>query len=145
MTRRVGVINTITPNRRGNVGVGVLAMARNSKPSSASGVKHQPSGALPAAIAILKKRKISIGLLTGAIATVATLTTNLQTLQSHWKTFWADREYLSTLAHPIPSPLTPENTKDWSSGQLHLTMFQIDGYLGRLKSSPGWLKLCMAI
>ncbi|MEA2897049.1 MAG: N-acetylmuramoyl-L-alanine amidase [Bradyrhizobium sp.] len=78
-----------------------------------------------------------------AIAGIATFITNVESLQSRYSAYSAEQAYFAGLKHPYPALLDPGVIAGWSSGRIHLAMFQIDGYRGKLKSSPPWVKLCL--
>ncbi len=85
-----------------------------------------------------------------AAATAATLIggsvtffANLEALQVRYQKWSRDSEYANTLRRPYPGLLTNKDIEGWSSGRLQLAEFQIDAYLGRLKSGPSWIKQCL--
>jgi hypothetical protein len=90
-----------------------------------------------------KHGAIAIAAVTALIGGTATLVTNMDALQGRYQKWARDREYQNTLHRPFPDLLTNKDIEGWSSGQLQLAEFQIDGYLGRLKSSPPWIKHCL--
>jgi len=74
---------------------------------------------------------------------VAAIATNVESLGSQITSFMRTRAYLQTRRHPYPSLLDEKAIASWDLGTLELATYQIDGYLGRLTASPGWIKLCL--
>jgi N-acetylmuramoyl-L-alanine amidase len=68
---------------------------------------------------------------------------HLDALQARYEKWSRDSEYERTLRRPYPGLLTSKDIEGWSSGRLQLAELQIDAYLGRLKSSPSWIKQCL--
>src|SRR5262245_51058307 len=77
------------------------------------------------------------------VAGLVPLVANLETLNSKWQSYRDKQEYVSSLKHPFPKRRTQQDIATWSSGQLKLALYQIDGYLGNLKASPPWLRQCL--
>ena len=80
-----------------------------------------------------------VALIAGASAFIA----NIESLQSRTKSYMEERAYFAGLQHPHPDLLSADDIAQWSSGRVQLAMFQIDGYRGKLKTSPTWIKLCL--
>lgn len=85
----------------------------------------------------------TIATLSAAIAGSVPLVKNVDELRLYFERWGSDREYRATLQHPHPDILKEEVIATWSSGEIMLAMSQIDGYLGRLKDAPSWMKLCL--
>jgi N-acetylmuramoyl-L-alanine amidase/YARHG domain len=93
----------------------------------------------------IARKRIAV-IAAGAVALVGGLATfvgNLETLHSKIEEYRDKQAYLSTRKPPFPSRLKPEDIAGWSSGRLKLALYQIDGYLGKLKTSPPWLRQCL--
>ena len=86
---------------------------------------------------------IAVAALATAAGGTVTLVANLDALQARYQKWHHDWDYQNTLRRPYPDLLTDKDIEGWSSGRLQLALFQIDGYLGRLKSSPAWIKQCL--
>jgi N-acetylmuramoyl-L-alanine amidase len=92
----------------------------------------------------LNKRLAIAAAATGTlIGGTVTAVQNMDALQARYQKWHHDREYENTLRRPFPDLLTDKDIEGWSSGRLQLAELQIDGYLGRLKSSPPWIKQCL--
>lgn len=94
-------------------------------------------------VRLRKQLAITIAAVTTLIGGTVTAVTHMDALQARYQKWRHDWEYQNTLRRPFPDPLTDKDIEGWSSGRLQLAEFQIDGYLGRLKSSPPWIKQCL--
>ncbi|MBR0936887.1 YARHG domain-containing protein [Bradyrhizobium jicamae] len=68
---------------------------------------------------------------------------NLDSLTSRAKTYLDERAYVAQLTNPYPTLLDRDVVAGWSSGQVQLALYQIDGYHGLLKTAPTWVKVCL--
>ena len=57
--------------------------------------------------------------------------------------YYEKHTYLNTRRPPYPSLLDKTEVGTWNSGRAQLAIFQIQGYLGQLKTAPGWIKQCL--
>jgi N-acetylmuramoyl-L-alanine amidase/YARHG domain len=62
---------------------------------------------------------------------------------SRAKTYLNERSYIAQLQNPYPTLLDHAAIAGWSSGQVRLALYQIDGYHGLLKTAPIWIKVCL--
>ncbi len=83
---------------------------------------------------------LSIG---SIVAGAGTLWGNVDSLKSRFDSYRRDHAYLAQLQHPFPNLLTDQDIAGWGTGRLQLAIFQIDGYLGRLKTAAPWIKVCL--
>jgi hypothetical protein len=96
------------------------------------------------AVNILKSRMSWLGATVVALISGATaLVTNVENLKSHAQAYIEERTFFAGLQHPYPALLKKEDIEQWSSGRAQLAIFQIEGYRGKLKESPTWIKLCL--
>ena len=96
------------------------------------------------AVNILKSRMSWLGATAVALISGATaLVTNVENLKSHAQAYIEERTFFAGLQHPYPALLKKEDIEQWSSGRAQLAIFQIEGYRGKLKESPAWIKLCL--
>jgi len=79
----------------------------------------------------------------GLTAGTAAFVANFESLNSQATTYLRNREYLQSLEHPYPSLLKENDIDSWNLGSLELAVYQIDGYLGRLRAGPSWIKACL--
>jgi N-acetylmuramoyl-L-alanine amidase len=77
------------------------------------------------------------------VAGASTFVANLDGLMSRAKIYIDDRSYIAQLQNPYPALLDRDTIADWSSGQVRLALYQINGYHGALKTAPTWIKVCL--
>jgi hypothetical protein len=95
------------------------------------------------ALSLEKRVVVAGGALFGLAAAITAFIANVDTLQSRFEKWNRDRHYVNALRRPYPNLLTENDIKTWSSGRMKLALHQIDGYLGRERSAPSWLKSCL--
>jgi hypothetical protein len=84
-----------------------------------------------------------VATVSSVVAGTLLLVNNFDQLKSKWDDYVAKEEYLKSLENPYPHRLEQNVVETWSSGQIMLALSQIDGYLGRSKDGPKWLKECL--
>lgn len=92
---------------------------------------------------VRKSAVLAVATATAMIGGAVTLLTNLDSLQARYQRWDQDRAYENSLRRPYPNLLTEKDIEGWSSGRLQLALLQMDGYLGRLRSGPSWIKECL--
>jgi N-acetylmuramoyl-L-alanine amidase len=78
-----------------------------------------------------------------AMTYLANVWTPLETVTSSATEYYKKYQYLNTLRSPYPSVLDEKEVATWPPGKTQLAIFQIQGYLGQLRTSPNWIKQCL--
>jgi|GEM_PF-243640 len=84
-----------------------------------------------------------IGSVVALVAGASAFIGNVDSLTSRAKTYLDERAYVAQLKNPYPDLLDRDRVAGWSSGQVRLALYQIDGYHGLLKTAPTWVKVCL--
>src|ERR1700687_2433938 len=135
---------TTGPNRRSSVSSPPSTRAREVFQRNMNREEPKDRPLVSSAVNILKSRMSWLGATAVALISGATaLVTNVENLKSHAQAYIEERTFFAGLQHPYPALLKKEDIEQWSSGRAQLAIFQIEGYRGKLKESPTWIKLCL--
>jgi N-acetylmuramoyl-L-alanine amidase len=118
--------------------------ARKNKNRSRGASRARGAGGIRKGLLRILKHRVTWA--TAAISVIGSLlavVSHATNLYPRFKTYLDERQYVQTLKRPYPDLLADEHVADWTSGRVRLALFQLDGYLGRHRSSAPWIKTCL--